>query len=326
MRNFVVITTIFEPTEAVKSFASNKNCRLIIVADRKTPSSWKQEGSAFLSLDAQRKDGNALGKLIPLDHYSRKMLGYLKAMHDGADSIIDADDDIYPKPDWSFPDFDGNYDTIDAPGFINIYQYFTKQKIWPRGLPPEETEKPAKNKILRKTRSVRVGVWQGLSDKQPDVDAIFRLHHDQEYYFEEADPIVLDSNTISPFNSQNTSFRKEVFPLLYLPSTVSFRFTDILRSYIAQPILWNKGFNLGFVQANTIQHRNRHDTTEDLLSEIPMYQNAGRISGIVSDAIIERNSIADNLFLAYRALIHEKIAGETELAILEAWLKECQNS
>ena len=39
---------------------------------------------------------------------------------------------------------------------------------------------------------------------------------------------MLGSGTISPFNSQNTLFTRAVFPLLYLPTYVTFRFTDKL--------------------------------------------------------------------------------------------------
>jgi hypothetical protein len=323
MRNFVVITTIFEPTEAIRSFAEKKEYKLIVVADRKTPTFWNQDRVDFLSLDEQDKRSHLLSRMIPFDHYSRKMLGYLKAIQGGADSIIDADDDIYPKSNWSFPAYDGNYDTTDANGFINVYSYFTIERIWPRGLPQRKILQPPSDKIKRVNKSIRVGIWQGLSDKQPDVDAVFRQQHNRDFYFNEADPIVLEKETISPFNSQNTSFRKEVFPLLYLPATVSFRFTDILRGYIAQPILWNLGYNLGFIHANTIQHRNQHDPAEDLKAEIPMYEHAGRIPEIVSAAIGEKNSMADNLFNAYQAMTAEKITGDQELGILEAWLKEC---
>jgi hypothetical protein len=36
------------------------------------------------------------------------------------------------------------------------------------------------------------------------------------------------------FNSQNTVFFLDAFPLLYLPGHVSFRMTDIWRSFVAQ--------------------------------------------------------------------------------------------
>jgi STELLO glycosyltransferase-like protein len=324
MHNFIVITSVFDPTDAIKSFASKKDYQLIVVADQKTPASWNLEGAEFISLESQEKEYRALASEIPFNHYSRKMFGYLRAMHAGADFIIDADDDITPKADWSFPPTDGEYDTISSKGFINVYQYFTGERIWPRGLPLHEMIKTPGLNVARIRKPVNVGIWQGLSDRQPDVDAIFRSFSRKDYYFDNADPLVLDSSALSPFNSQNTSFRKAVFPLLYLPATVSFRFTDILRSYIAQPILWSHGFSLGFVKANTIQNRNPHDLLSDFISEIPMYLNAEKIPPIVQSIISDKKSIGDNLFNAYQELVREKITGEKELEILEAWLKESQ--
>ena len=58
--------------------------------------------------------------------------------------------------------------------------------------------------------------------------------------------MVLGTGTMSPFNTQNTLIRKELFALLYLPTYVTFRFTDILRGLVAQPIMWAAGYALGF--------------------------------------------------------------------------------
>ena len=38
----------------------------------------------------------------------------------------------------------------------------------------------------------------------------------------------------SPFNSQNTIWFKEIFPLLYLPVSCSMRATDIIRGLVAR--------------------------------------------------------------------------------------------
>jgi hypothetical protein len=63
---------------------------------------------------------------------------------------------------------------------------------------------------------------------------------------------------------------------------------------------------------------------EDFISEIPMYLSVTRITDIVQSAMSERNSISDNLFCAYQALVREKLTAENELGILEEWLNECR--
>src|SRR5262249_32966791 len=140
-----------------------------------------------------------------------------------------------------------------------------------------------------------VGVWQALTDGDPDVDAIYRLTRGEPCYFEARAPLVLELGTLSPFNSQNTAFRRELFPLLYLPGYVRFRFTDILRGLVAQPIMWDAGYRLGFVGSNTTQIRNEHDLLRDFESELDCYLLSTRIVAIVTEAVRPGAGIETNL-------------------------------
>ena len=107
---------------------------------------------------------------------------------------------------------------------------------------------------------------------------------------------------------------------MYLPTTVTFRYTDILRSLIAQPIMWLYGYNLGFTSANVIQKRNPHNYYKDFLSEIPMYETTEKVVEIASDSISARDDIKTNLTKVYQALQKENIVQENELKNLESWL------
>ena len=322
-KNTIVITSIFEPTEAVKKFARLKDFDLIVVGDKKSPEIWNCDDVHFLSINDQKKLEFDLAKVLPYNHYCRKMLGYLVSIKSGATSIFDTDDDNIPHADWSFPEFNGQYDHIDNnKGFINIYQTFTDQFIWPRGLPLRLIKEEFKLERCTTTRDSNVGVWQGLADEDPDVDAIYRLVNNTPCYFKKRDPIVLGVNTISPFNSQNTLIRKELFALLYLPTYVTFRFTDILRGLVAQPIMWLYGYKLGFTKATVTQKRNPHDFMVDFESEIPMYINSELVIELVTEAIEETESIENNLFSAYKALCDKGIVTEMELVTLRAWIDD----
>jgi len=239
--------------------------------------------------------------------------------------IIDTDDDNIPKPDWGFPQLVGDYQTV-APdqGFVNIYQWYTNQKIWPRGLPLELIRTDFNLAALSTKRDCNVGVWQGLADDDPDVDAIYRLTSDEICTFDAGDPVVLSKGTVCPFNSQNTAIRKELFALLYLPTSVTFRFTDILRGLVAQPIMWAAGYELGFTQATVVQERNPHNLMKDFVSEIPMFLRGQDVVSIVSETIDTHGDIESNLLRAYRALENEKIVTGDEIATLEAWLEDLQ--
>jgi len=323
MNKIIVMTSINYPTEAVISFAQMTDCKLIVVGDKKTPVDWQCKNVDYLSVIQQENMNLKLANLLPYNHYCRKMLGYLKAIQLGADYIVDTDDDNIPKKNWHIPDFYQKYDNIvEGMGFVNIYQLYTKQYIWPRGLPLNLIS--TQFELDKKTTSsfCNVGVWQGLADEDPDVDAIYRLIGNNSCYFGDRDPVVLGKGTISPFNTQNTIIRKELFALMYLPAHVTFRFTDILRGLIAQPIMWLYGYQLGFINATVVQKRNPHDYFKDFISEIPMYQHCEKVVELVSSSISKSENIESNLYNAYNSLLKSDIICDKEMISLETWLQD----
>lgn len=327
MKKFVIITSIFSPTDAVKEFSAIEGYNLIVVGDKKTPVDWNWGNVKFISIAEQKNLGFNLAAVLPYNHYCRKMIGYLWAIKNSADIIIDTDDDNIPKPNWAFPSLNDNFEYIqDNKGFINIYQLYTKQKIWPRGLPLNLINKEFNFTKIISEKDCNVGVWQGLADEDPDVDAIYRLTNDEPCYFNERRPIVLGKGTISPFNTQNTLVVKELFPLMYLPTYVTFRFTDILRGLIFQPIMWLYGYQLGFTNATVLQKRNPHDYFKDFISEVPMYEYSEKVIEIVTAAISKNESITSNLYNAYNALLSKDIVCDQEMKTLNAWLKDIESN
>ena len=323
IKKTIVITSIFQPTEAVLRFAKMDDYNLIVVGDKKTPVGWHSDNVEYLSVENQNNIGSYLNKVLPYNHYCRKMIGYLHAIQGGADLIIDTDDDNIPKDNWSFPEFENTYDFVPADkGFVNVYQLYTDAPIWPRGLPLDLITKKFDLENDLTTQFSKVGMWQGLADEDPDVDAIYRLTSDTPCYFNSRQPLVLGKGTISPFNTQNTMVRKELFALMYLPTYVTFRFTDILRGFVAQPIMWLNDYHLGFIDATVVQKRNPHDYMKDFISEIPMYKHCVEVMEITSAAISTNNSIEDNLFNTYEALHKKNIVEAKELEVLSAWLKD----
>ena len=322
----VVITSIFPPTEAVYRFAAVAGWRLLVVGDRKTPADWHVDGVTLLTPADQQASGFALAERLPWNHYCRKMVGYLRAVADGATIIADTDDDNLPKPGWAFPPFQLTDASVSpgGRGFVNVYANFTAQRIWPRGFALNRLTDP--RAVLAQAdftpAPASVGVWQGLADGDPDVDAIYRLTDNTPCTFDDRGPVVLAAGTVCPFNSQNTAFRRDAFPLLYLPALVTFRYTDILRGLVAQPILWAAGLTLGFTKATVVQERNPHDYLKDFESEIPCYLHAERVIDVVGKVIRPAGSIAQNLRQAYAELVKVGIVPAAELPILDAWLAD----
>lgn len=325
----VVITSIFAPTRAVRAFARFSGSPLIVVGDRKTPADWSCRNVRFISAAEQERLPYHISNQLPWNHYARKMIGYLAAVEAGADTIADTDDDNIPKKSWGFPPFEGVYRLLPPDlGFFNVYRYFgsEKQPIWPRGFPLTLIRPALENSAAPPAarQAMKVGIWQGLVDGSPDVDAVYRMVINQPFFFRRRAPVVLDRGTICPVNSQNTAFCRKVFALLYLPAFVNFRFTDILRGLVAQPILWRLGLRIGFTRATVIQQRNLHDDLKDFASEIPVYLHAREIVAQVDAALSAGAGLADHLCAAYERLHRRRIVPAEELKLLEAWLKDLQ--
>jgi len=321
----VVITSISSPTKSVVGYANLDELKTIVIGDTKTPDDWYLNGVDYLSIEDQVEKYKEFGSALPVRHYCRKNIGYLEAIRQGCEVIIDTDDDNLPLENWYIPEQEGTFlCSSKDEGFINVYSYFSDQHIWPRGLPLEcvRSDKARAFKDNLEEKSLKVPVWQGLANGDPDVDAIYRLVINEPCTFEERAPVVLGRGTISPYNSQNTISYKEAFPLLYLPSYVSFRFTDILRGLIGQVILWDHGYRLGFFEATVFQERNLHDYIEDFKDEIPVYLNARNVINIAQDAIVSGQSMQQQLSDIYRALVDEKVVGSDENELVDIWVNE----
>src|SRR5665213_1086231 len=138
-KKFIVVTSIYPPTHAVKEFAKLNDWQLIVVGDKKTPNDWGYEGVIYLSPEDQINMGFSILEQLPWNHYCRKMIGYLYAIGHGAEMICDTDDDNEPKSSWpALPENEGTFKTLSGRGFVNIYNYFTNEFVWPRGYPLNE--------------------------------------------------------------------------------------------------------------------------------------------------------------------------------------------
>jgi hypothetical protein len=322
MKKFIVITTINEKTRALAAYEQKQGWHTIVVGDKKSKPLESGDHLTFLPVDDQQKLGFGLVNRLPFNHYARKNIGYLYAMRAGADIIYDTDDDNIPYPDWE-PEAFKCSNLIRCPDdFINIYSHFSSDYIWPRGFPLDLISR-RQTIVAEKSSPVNIGVWQGLTDKEPDVDAVYRLVINKPVTFERKPSVALPVGKFCPFNSQNTLWSKEAFPFLYLPSTVGFRTTDIYRGYIAQRLLWTRGLHLGFHQACGFQERNPHDLMDDFTDEIECVLNVRRMANILGQSDF-LGDLFDNLLSAYRLLHQQRLIRDNELSGVDAWVNDCK--
>lgn len=331
MKNtYLIITSIANQEHPIlKQYAkttSKYNIPFIVIGDTKSPNQFALEGCEYYSIEHQQQLRFQLADVLPVKHYARKNLGYLIAISKGAETIIETDDDNLPLDDfWNLRTKNVTAHLLEHKGWVNIYKYFTKAPIWPRGFALQHL----KNTLPTLDNQVTFNcpIQQGLADENPDVDAIYRLTLPLPIKFKKANSIALGKNSICPFNSQNTTWFKEAFPLLYLPSYCSFRMTDIWRSFVCQRIAWTCGWSILYHQSTVRQERNDHNLMVDFKEEIPGYNNNVQImeSLIKLDLKEGVQHIPDNMERCYNKLIELNFIGETEIILLQAWLKDIQS-
>lgn len=319
MKRFIIITTIHPKSAAISFFEDLADWRLVMVGDKKSQMIPASVNLTFLSVAEQLKLNFRLAEQCPFNHYARKNIGYLFAMRHGADVIFDTDDDNVPKPDWKLLDFACDHEVVSGAKYINIYKHFTRAFIWPRGFPLDEIQAAKQNHFrLAKTPAAKIGIWQGLTDDEPDVDAIYRLVINKNIRFSGKMSFYLPKGRFCPVNSQNSFWDQRAFPYLYLPATVSFRFTDILRGYIAQRLLWQDGMRVGVTRATMSQLRNPHDLMMDFADELPMFLHIKKIVEIIESVNLGANPF-DNLLGIYERLVAAQFVGREEMKLLGLW-------
>jgi hypothetical protein len=324
--NFSVLTSIQAPTPSVVALVSvghRFEMPVLVVGDRKSPIAEWPGGSEFFSLDYQYGMGLRLAALLPVDHYCRKNLGYLEAIARGATLLFDTDDDNAPLLHWRPRGLHAEARHVRHSGWVNVYRWFSPGFIWPRGIPLECLQECKSAKVdAASVGVVECPIQQGLVNGSPDVDAVWRLMFNQEFSFDEAPSVWLAPGSWCPFNSQSTWWFGKSFPLLYLPSFVSFRMTDIWRSFVAQRCLWELGYGVAFHSPESFQHRNAHNLLRDFEEEVPGYLNNNRIISILERVQLSSGAgaVGDNLHRCYEALVSADIVPGREMPLVEAWL------
>jgi len=297
-----------------------------VIGDAQSPSDFYIDGCDFYSIHRQKKTGFELPLICPERHYARKNIGYLIAMQNGADIIVDTDDDNLPYDTfWHDRVRQQTCRVVDRSGWINIYRYFTDKNIWPRGLPLNQIHAEMPPYESLQAKELDAPIQQGLADEDPDLDAISRLVDSSRLFFQNKQTnLALAQGVWSPINSQNTTWWKEAFPLLYLPAYCSFRMTDIWRGFVAQRIAWVNDWHVLFHGPTVRQERNEHNLMRDFTDELPGYLYNERICKELQNLSLEpgTQNLFANLRVCYEKLIALGVVGERELELIDAWTND----
>lgn len=325
-----VITTINEPNPGMNQlleYGKSSSAPVIVVGDTKTPESWSSTEFDYLSIPTQIDLFPEFAEALPTRHYARKNLGYLRARSTGAEWIYETDDDNIPT---SSPFFPREVRTTaeefqSSSSWLNIYECFGYSSdtqrpdvLWPRGF---DLRSIRNNASLDKHVEVDAPVQQGLADGDPDVDAIYRLALGNLVTFNKRESIALKRNQICPTNSQTTWWHSSAQQLMYLPSTCTFRLTDILRGYVAWRILQERNETVVFHSPIVRQDRNEHDLLRDFRDEVELYLQSGTLIDDLLQLNLSGIDTSDQLVACYELLVNSGVVNQSELTLLNLWNK-----
>ena len=330
MKTAFVITTINKPNNIMKLYAKmckEKEIDYYIIGDQKSPKKFILKNSNYYSLSQQKNLKLSYERKCLKNSYVRKNIGYLIAIQNGAEIIVESDDDNFPNKNFfSNLNIKQKCVILKNKSWVNVFDYFKKNKkdtLWPRGFPLDEIKK--KKSFQGEIKFVESPVQQHLSSQDPDVDAIYRLtHNEKKIHFSKKKSLAIFKNTYSTFNSQNTRWFKWAFPLMYLPTSCTFRSCDIWRGLIALRILHLNNMPLIYSSASNYQVRNYHNLFKDFTDEIPIYLRDKEIIDILYAMKLPagKNKINQSLVMVYKKLIKSKIFPKKELFFLNCWIND----
>ncbi|KAH8058911.1 hypothetical protein JL720_13927 [Aureococcus anophagefferens] len=246
-----------------------------------------------------------LASATPWDHFARKNLGYLYAIHAGAATIFDFDDD--------------NVRLGAPPASAGA----AARASDPRLAAPDAPDAGSAFFNAYAAPLAREGL---LANHDPDVDAIYRLGPALPLPFDFLAPRPRRCprrRRRLPFNAQATLFDRAAFWALLLPASVHGRCRHLAR-FVAQRVLRAAGLRLAFLPPGVTQLRNDHDALADYMSERPLYEKADAVVRVLDGVAPHRpgGSVARAVEDAYVALYEHGLVALDDVAYAQLWLAD----
>lgn len=271
----LITTTINVPEVLALYRAHDPDVRFFVAGDLKTPKAAVDfcnilTNTRYISPDDQKRWG--CSELIGWNCIQRRNIALLEALEWGADIVVTIDDDNIPIGLGYFAYIEACL-TIPFCGPCAIghnYWFDIGELLVPkakhRGFPHDV--KPLWS--VKGVANAPVGVVAGLCLGDPDIDATTRIALAPEVHSMSElarSGIVVDQTTWTVFNSQNTAFRRDLAPYMFMfPGTG--RYDDIYASLVTQWAMHHRGYFVHFGPPAVWQSRNPHNLLRDLRQEI----------------------------------------------------------
>lgn len=270
----VLVTTTINVPDVLRAYRhAGPDVPFIIAGDRKAPHQRIAElcdelgNACYLTPEEQQRRWPGVSNAIGWDSIQRRNLAILAAAEMKPDVIVTVDDDNIPRGSY-FTDLEESfkpYAGVMASGEWANIGVLAEEPYTYRGYPYSI---PSQLELSPNGRPHQVGVVNGLIFGDPDINATERLENDPSVRRYDRDEVGVDPKaTWAPINSQNTAWRTELAPLMFVMPEVG-RYDDIWSSYIAERVLAATDWNLLYGRPYVTQERNDHDLIKDVEDEL----------------------------------------------------------
>lgn len=237
-------------------------------------------------LDVKAQGRYHCSELIGWRKIMRRNTALLSAIAKNPDYILMIDDDNIPEEDY----FDVWHKVlttpveqrcVGGPGIDSWHNYLRTSDasivIYPRGYPVpfRHVDNTRIERLIDPIPNSRIGVYQGISLCDPDIDAMTRLVYPYAIQSVEEKNYCLQ-NVWSPYNTQNTMFAKILFPLAFVWPHCG-RYDDIYSSYTWQKLLFNNDMYAHVGDAGNYQDRGYRIILKDLSDEQEGYFHSHKV-------------------------------------------------
>jgi hypothetical protein len=331
MKLFLVLTTINVPTVLALYRKCSIHIDFIVAGDRKTP---REAYEFVLSMDKTSvclpESGHKwkCSEAIGFDCLQRRNIGFLEALKAGAEAIVTIDDDNMPIA----TDYFDRYRSIlqklfngikvsGKDGWFDPGQFLVPPVVQ-RGFPIQVKHRPKFEPVV----DARIGVASGLILGDSDMDAYTRIGKAPtvgDVAMLAQVGCVVDPNTYTIFNSQNSCVLREFVPAYFMMPGIG-RYDDVYASLIVQRVMRERGYHVHLGQPLVLQERNEHNLITDLRAEIDGMENVERLADLLDSIILPARSVIEDTRIIYKALYHCDFLPTASVEAGLVWLEDCE--
>ena len=327
--------------ELLKQLKNLNNWKIVIISeDDKIDKSWKLlecNELVYLSLKDQIYLGFKITKFLKDNSYTRRNIGYLYAIQNGAKEIYEIDEDIIiTNLNHLTRDLNNifiGYGLRNDSKMINPFYFYGESNIWPRGFRIKDigNNEDSKFYIINSSQlNIKPLIFQGLINGIPDVDSILiqtRIEKNNliNFKFSNNFPLLYIPGNYVPINSKNTRYLYEIFPYLLLPSSLNERICDIFRGYIMQKFAWSN--NGGVIYYFTSIYHNKSLNLKNLhfFEEKDLYYKLDNLLDELNIKLNSKNKYPTNLLDFIKILVDKGFLNMNDLKLYKAFIKDLLN-